>query len=521
MRELYDAGRWAEAAAFGAGASPQTPTVILYRGLSLARIERLGDAAAVLRQGFRRYPGDARLAVESAGVAYRQGENGEAKHWLLRALRLNSADAYSNDFLGTIFLLDGNLPATLQYWNRIGKPLLHEVTFATPTGLDAILQARAFPISGGQVLSLQRYDQIYANLARLNVFARTSFDLRTNSNGDTSLSLRPEPLIIPFGGRAGQFLSALRGLPYQALTPEFYNINGRALNVTSLLRWDSDKGRIQVQLASPWRENPQIETSIFVDARDERWDLRRPGITLDKVTVRTLQAGGKVSFGLTEKLQWTTGLRAVVRDYPQRNDFAFMRKGWSAEISNRFDYALWRQPEHRIETRGWAQLRTGRFSDSRLIGLEAGVKGTWYPEASGDRYQVKAGFAASRLWGNAPLDELYSAGMERDNSPEYWLRGHPGARYGRKGTAPLGQEIEVGQLDVSRRLFTLPFIRSYLGPWFDWGRTAAGGRFESNGWLYDAGVEARVATLGGIQVRLIYGRDMRDGRGVFYTAISR
>ena len=526
-RELYDSGQWAQAAEFARNASPQTPSLFLYRGLALARLDRFAEASSILADGFRQYPNDTRLAVESAGVAYRRERPGEAKHWLRRALRIDASDAYANEFLGTLFLLEGNLPATLKYLNRVQKPLLRDVTFGTPARLDAVLRARIFPVSGGQVFSLRRYDQANANLARLDVFARTVFDLDVNKTGGATLDIRNEPLSLPFGGWAGRLLPALRGLPYQALMPGFYNIDGRALNATSLLRWDSDKRRILLRLAFPWRENPRIETGWWIDLHDESWDLRRPNlaVALNAVPVRTLQTGAQVAFGLTEKLQWTVGLRVAVRRYPSAttssNPNGFFRAGWSAEIDNRFDYALWRWPEQRAQVQGWSALRAGRFSTSRLVGVEAGVNGDWYPQAGGDRYRVAAGFAISRLWGNAPLDELYIAGMERDNPDRYWLRGHPGARYGQKGSAPLGQEIEAGRIEAYRKVFSFPFVRAYLGPWFDFGRTAVGGPFSSNGWLYDTGAEARVSTLGGVNVRFIYGRDLRTGRNVFYTAISR
>src|SRR5215472_2316828 len=43
------------------------------------------------------------------------------------ALRLDRTDIYANNFLATIYFLEGNLEAALKYWNRAGKPRIEEV----------------------------------------------------------------------------------------------------------------------------------------------------------------------------------------------------------------------------------------------------------------------------------------------------------------------------------------------------------------------------------------------------------
>ena len=55
----------------------------------------------------------------------REEANGfEPGKTLRRALRLAPRDDYTNNFLATIYFLEGNLDAALKYWNRSGKPLL-------------------------------------------------------------------------------------------------------------------------------------------------------------------------------------------------------------------------------------------------------------------------------------------------------------------------------------------------------------------------------------------------------------
>jgi hypothetical protein len=110
--------------------------------------------------------------------------------------------------------------------------------------------------------------------------------------------------------------------------------------------------------------------------------------------------------------------------------------------------------------------------------------------------------------------------MERDN--DLWLRGHVGTRDGRKGSAPMGREYLLARTQVDRTLFHFPLLRIAAGPFLDSGRIGdSSGQFGSRGWLCDTGIQAKIASMGGLTFSAVYGRNLRDGTGVFYTAIRR
>jgi len=173
----------------------------------------------------------------------------------------------------------------------------------------------------------------------------------------------------------------------------------------------------------------------------------------------------------------------------------------------------------------FASLRTGRFFSqvpSRLITTQFAARAVWFPEARGDRYVVTQQVGAGRTFGTAPLDELFILGIERDNDRDLWLRGTAGTRDGRKGSAPMGTQYAITQTDFSRKLFEIPFLRAYLGPFFDVGAVRdPSRRYGSRGVLYDTGLQATLKTLGSVKLTVVYGRDIVNGRGVFYTAVSR
>ncbi len=527
VRALYERGAWTEAAQLAAEANSRSADLDLYLGLSLARLGKIDAAGQVFQRGQRAYPADPRFALELAGVAYRQHNAGRAKKLLQRALRLDKANRYGNDFLATLFLIEGNLPAALKYWNRVDKPLIQNLHFDPLPPLRPLLRERLFTISGGQVFTVDRLRTTEANLDRITALASYRFDLTPRPDQRFDLTFRSLERGRLASGWVGKVLPWIRGLPYQAVFLDRDNLRERAISLSALGRWDADKRRIQVSLGGPVRLDPRWKFRFGVDARDERWDLRSTYFGspdgLPDLGLRKVEAGGDLEFGLTGKLQWTSGLWVAWRDFQNADQASFFSKSWSFQLRNGLNYRLWSVPERRLRVEGAALLRTGRVltgSSSRVIGVEGNLNAVWLPQPKGDDLAVNLRAGAAKTFGAVPFDEWFMLGMERDT--DLWMRGHLGARDGRKGTAPLGTWYSIFQTSLDRTIFRFSFVRIQMGPFFDLGRAGdPSGRFGSRGWIQDTGLQAKVRILGNLTWTFVYGRNLRDGRGAFYTTISR
>ncbi|MBI3280864.1 MAG: tetratricopeptide repeat protein [Acidobacteria bacterium] len=498
---------------------------LLKEGLALARAKRFAEAATIFEEGRRGFPDDVRFLLELAGVNYRQNHTARAKSYLRKALRGHPRDNYANEFLGSIYLLDGNLAAALKYWNRIDRPMTGDVRFSPVPALDAVLRERILAVSGGQLLTFARFERTRANLERLRIFSDYRLELTPRADERYDLTIRTAARAAPAGQWWWRLLPFLRGLPYEQVNADFYNLRQNATNLMSLWRWDENKRRIALELSGPLGISTRYR--VAADARDERWDLRRTYRPadggLDGVVMRRLQAAAEVTFAIGDRVQWTPGLAVSRRRFRNGDGSSFFADGWLAEVRNRVVALLIEAPERRVRVEGWTMLRSGRFFTggwSRLIAPQAGVTGRWFPQATGEKYEVSAQLRAGGVFGRVPLDELFMLGMERDS--DLWLRGHTGTRDGRKGNAPLGSRYVLLNTGVDRELLRIPFVRVQAGPFFDLGRTGdPGRRFGSRGLLYDAGLRVRVATVGGLTISAVYGRDLHGGRPAFYTAVSR
>ncbi|HWF91805.1 MAG TPA: tetratricopeptide repeat protein, partial [Terriglobales bacterium] len=213
LQELFNAHQWQEVIRRATADPHPTPDVDFYYGSALAQLERWDEARKAFQQGQQLDPLDVRFPVELAGVAFKQKHYEQAAKNLHRALRLKPNDEYANDFLGTVYFLQGNLEGALKYWNRVGKPRVAGIEYDPSPKLDATLLDHAFAFSRASTLQLSQLRQTNDRLQSLGIFPTFSFDLsaRPDGNFDVAFHNRQKQ-----GWKENKWIAAfmlLRGLP--------------------------------------------------------------------------------------------------------------------------------------------------------------------------------------------------------------------------------------------------------------------------------------------------------------------
>src|SRR6266478_2886740 len=187
VKKLYEAGRWSEVVQAVPESPDEAADLELYLGLALAQLQRWGEAKKAFEAGLVRNPRDARLLVELAGIAYREKQFSRAKRELRRALAINGRDDYANNFLASIYFLEGNLEAALKYWNWAGKPKLEDLTFDPQPRLNPLLLDRAFTFSRGSEWRRDQFLTTQARLEGLDLFPHMLFELEAQADGSFDL----------------------------------------------------------------------------------------------------------------------------------------------------------------------------------------------------------------------------------------------------------------------------------------------------------------------------------------------
>ncbi len=517
---------WHEVVRSAEAETSPSAEVNYFYGIALARLERWDDAKIAFEYGRSQQPDDKRFPIELAGISFRQKKYREAAGYLRRALRIDPEDKYANDFLGSVYFLQGNIEAALKYWNRVSKPHIEQVQADPSPKVDEVLLDRAFEFAPASVLKLSEFQTTEARVGGLGIFPYKKFDLNARIDGSFDVVFRARER-NGFGANKWQALVSLfRGLPFQTVSPEYYNIGGRATNIVSLIRWDAQKRRLWANLSSPLSGNPKRRYSLDLDLRDENWEVRdlshgatQPvGLKLQKEAI----AASVTSFE-SGRWNWSTGVEVSHRRILDFDSGAglgpqFLTGGFQLKHLGQLNYVLARVPERRFVVKSGVSTQLGRTwskPSKAFAKLQASIETQWLPQAIGDDYEMQGKVRVGWTLGQIPFDELFVLGVERDN--DLWLRAHSGTRNGQKGNAPMGRNYFLSNWEVDKNVFDRSLIKIKLGPFLDVGRItddsiSAG----SNEWLWDVGAQAKIVVLGQ-QIRFSYGRDLRSGDDVFYV----
>jgi tetratricopeptide (TPR) repeat protein len=500
-------------------------------GSALAHVGRLVDARTALLAGQKLAPRDKRFLIELAGVEFKQKRPATAARHLRRALRINPADSYANDFLGTIYFIAGNLEAALKFWNLAGKPYIESVQPDHSLRTRPALVDRALAFSPASALPLADYETSRARLAGLGVFPSPRIRLiaRPESKFDAVLNLQERN---GFGDSLWQgLISTFSGIGYQTIYPEYFNIGGSAINVASLVRWDAQKRRLTAALSGPLHANPRWRYRLGFDLRNENWDIREsftgPSPSLGSLNLRRESAEAEIESFNSGRWGWSAGAEFSHRDYLSVIAGSALASGLLLEGAQlkqlaRVHYLVWLAPEHRfaINTEAASQIaRIWSQPAQAFAKLQGSAESRWLPQMQGDDYDMRVRISGGGTAGQPPFDELYILGMERDN--DLWLRGHVGTRNGRKGSAPLGTKYFLVNSEIDKNIYGNGLVTVKMGPFLDTGKIAGGaGNLGSRMWQWDTGAQAKMRVLG-VGVTFVYGKDLRTGNNAFYFTAGR
>jgi hypothetical protein len=531
IKERFAEERWQEVVRLAEAEVERSADLNYYYGIALARLKRWDDAKRAFQDGIKQQPGDKRFTLELAGVYFKQKNYPEAADYLRRALRLDPADTYANDFLASVYFLQGNLEAALKYWNHVSKPQIEEVRLDPPPKLDLVLLDHAFDFAPATVLRLSQLQTTEARVTGLNIFPDYRFDLEARSDGKFDAVFRARERNGWGTTRWEGLLSLFRGLPFQTIQPAFYNIRRRAINSESLIRWDGEKQRFRTNLSGPFSGTPNWRYQIDLDLRNENWDVRRsftgPAPRLAGLRLRKQALSAAVTSFANGHWNWSTGVEFSHRDFrdvirgtaltPQ-----LLAQGVQLKQVGHLSYELARVPERRFVVTTGASTELGRIwsQPSHVFAkLGTSLQAHWFPQASGDDYEMEGKIRAGKTFGVTPFDELFILGVERDN--DLWLRSHIGTRDGRKGSAPMGRNYFLFNWELNKTVYSTGLISVGLGPFLDSGKiTHSSPGLGSQRWLWDLGVQAKVRVLG-VGVAFSYGKDLRSGNNAFYLSTFR
>lgn len=529
-KKLFEQEHWQELTQLLEHVPRDSADLNYYYGVALAHLERLPEARSALQLGARLAPQDKRFPIELAGVAFKQKKFTQAKQYLHRALHLDPKDDYANDFLATIYYLEGNLEAALKYWNRVGKPEITATHNEPPLRVRPVLLDHTFAFAPASVLTLDQLLTSEARARMLEIFTGYRFDVNTRGDGTFETIFRAQELNGFGNTKLEALVRMFSGIFFEEITPEYYNINGSAANIRTLYRFDTDKRRAEVGFSAPLNGNPKWRYRFGVDLRNENWTVQTsftgPSTFLAALNLRREAFAAEIRRVVGARWSWSVGAELSHRDF--RNVIPgialtpqLLAEGYQIKQTASLGYELWRSPERRVSILGGLSSQAGKIWSSpsqSFEKLQASLEARWFPRALGDDLESHVRLRGGKTFGQIPFDELYMLGVEHDN--DLSMRAHEGVRDGEKGSSPLGRNYVLSNWETDKNVFANGYVTVRLGPLLDvgksWDSSAALG---SHKWLFDTGAEAKLRVLG-VGVILSYGKDLRTGNNAYFATVK-
>jgi tetratricopeptide (TPR) repeat protein len=526
IEQLVKAERWHDIVQELRPVPTRNADLNYYYGIALAQLGDYAEAAHALLVGSRQLPRDKRFPIELAGIAFKQKNYSKAEHWLHRALKLDPSDSYANNFAGTVYFLQGNLPAALKYWNRVNKPAIENVREEPELRIRPELLDRAFAFAPASVLRLPELLTSETRIEGLGIFPVYKFQLNALPDSEFDLVFRATER-DGFGvNKWDALLSTFRGVFYETIYPEYFNLHGSATNFTSLLRWDSQKRRAFAEISGPLWQNPKFRYAGFVDLRNENWDVvtsfTGPATLLGALNLRREGVNGQIFSFNSGRWGWSTGMELSHRDY--RSVFAgtalppnLLLTGFQLKQLAAIHSRVWGVPERRLVLTTAASDQAARVWSTpgeSFLKLQGSLQGHWFPRSEGDDYELDERVRAGKTFGQVPFDELFMLGLERDN--DLPMRAHIGTRDGRKGSAPLGQNYFLSNWEINKNVYDNGIFGVRFSPFLDSGKITGPIRaLGSKKWLFDTGLQVKFRVLV-VGLTFTYGKDLRSGANAFY-----
>lgn len=535
MQQLFQQHHWASAVQVAGAMRARSSDVQFDYGMALAHLGRLNEARAALAVGAGSCPREKRFPIELGGVAFEQKNYGEAAQWLRRGLCIDPADAYANNFLGTIYYLSGNLDGALMYWNRVQKPEIAALDFDSHLKVQRLLLDRSFAFSPAAIMREPQLLTTETRLEGLGIFPGYNLHLDARPDGKFDAVFRAQEQDGFGPSKAAALISMLGGVPYATLYPSYGNIGRGAMNFDSLIRWDAQKRRAWGALSAPLYGRPEWHWQIGVDLRNENWAIR-PSFTgtapvLGSFNLEREAVEGTLTSFRSGAVQWTLGAELSHRIFRDAVPLAvsgpaltssLLTAGWELKPLASVQAGLVGLPQYRFTVTGGASSEFARSmsGNSHASGnIQGWTTARWLPGIQGQRWEFRDQLRAGKIFGSPPFDDLFVLGMDRDDT-NLWMRGHIATRDGRKGSSPVGDAYFLSNTDVLRRLYGNGLVSIQAGPLLDVGKMSAPTAGLSNGeWLADVGVGARLTVLH-TSVVLSWGRDLRSGANAFWGTVA-
>ena len=505
-----------------------TADAYIYLGISYAHTREWMTAESTLKEGASRYPQDPRFHNELAGVYLATNDLIRARQSLEEALRVDPANKYATDLLGTVDMSIGRIASALKTWNKDGRPIIGDILHNSHVGFENWTIDKASAFRTGEMLTWGKWKTTESRLRETGMYANVGVDIEPTTSSDRYTAvIRTVPKT---NSRALLIVPLLETLIFQTPSLHLWNIGNSGVGLSPSYRFATNRHRAEVGILAPL----PLPGILFLEAtgtfRSERWDISEAALDT----------------GFDHRFRYeSTGVRALIKHIPN----------YRVELAAGFEYrnrtASGQQPGLALDSRNTGKLlfetnifpfdgryRT-RLRGEGFIARKAFLSDMDYSGGTvewNNRYLVdkdgkntleltlKGGTSRREI----PVDDYFIVGIRQHT--DNFLRGHNEVSdTGHFGNSPMGTSFTLVSTTFERLIRRMPFFNVLNVPYVDlkWLVFVDGAQTFDRAHVFKEG-KILVDVGGGFKLdmssrvfHLTYGRSVRDGTGTFAAYMGK
>jgi hypothetical protein len=225
--------------------------VALDRALDGVSVEGLAAADSLLGEVMQRCPASSAPIGELAGVRFAQRRLPEAIALAERAVRLNPANRYAWDVLGSSLFIQNDPRGALRAWEHAGKPNVDHVRIEGLTLTRYALVAEALDLHPNTLLTERRFVRAERRLAELPASLDTRLSYRPDADGYAAVNaVVVERPLMPSGPIEWGSIAARAAIDRE-VSASIPGRTGQGELWTVSYRWWTARPRAGIEFAAP------------------------------------------------------------------------------------------------------------------------------------------------------------------------------------------------------------------------------------------------------------------------------
>jgi tetratricopeptide (TPR) repeat protein len=500
-----------------------TAEAYILLGTAYGNMKEFERAEDTLKEGSERYPSDSRFLTELGDLYLANKDVEAAKSALRQALRTDPRNNYASDLLATIDMSEGEVQSALRSWNRTGRPLVDDILHNYYLSFGSWVVRRAVAFHPAGVLGYSQWRTTEARLRETENFA------------NVGLEVEPTPIPDQYNAvvrttrktnsSADFVFNLLKAAPLQTSYLDVWNIGNSGLNFNSNYRWEADRRRLEGRLKIPVPFPGLLHMDVGDAWRSENWNLS-PNIQEEDLALAKFHYKANIlRLGLKQipHYRFDIGGRIEYRNRAASGNLPELatdsRNVGKFTVETNLRLADGDRYQNRLHVEGFA-ARPSILGDIRFSGGWAELANR-VTLSRDHRSYLDLGIRGGTSRGSLPVEDYFVLGV--DTNPQNLLRGHAASDHGTYGRGPMGTDFILVNMDIERRITTLPFFNTLNIPFvtIKWEVFLDGAKTFDRNRIFKQG-KLWIDTGGGLRFEtptqsfnVIYGRSLRDGGSVF------